>query len=76
MIKQVIFKKTNSFNAKPIVLNFDKNSIPSTTPLKLCIFSFPLEDISNCSCLSKSSIVNLKKVTFPKTKSIFSQFQK
>lgn len=25
MIKQVIFKKTNSFNAKPIVLNFDKN---------------------------------------------------
>lgn len=25
MIKQVIFKKTNSFNAQPIVLNFDKN---------------------------------------------------
>ena len=25
MIKQVIFKKTNSFNEKPIVLNFDKN---------------------------------------------------
>ncbi len=25
MIKQVIFKKTNSFNVKPIVLNFDKN---------------------------------------------------
>lgn len=25
MIKQVIFKKTNSFNTKPIVLNFDKN---------------------------------------------------
>ncbi len=25
MIKQVIFKKTNSFNAKPIILNFDKN---------------------------------------------------
>lgn len=25
MIKQVIFRKTNSFNAKPIVLNFDKN---------------------------------------------------
>lgn len=25
MIKQVIFKKTDSFNAKPIILNFDKN---------------------------------------------------